>query len=120
MGIIAEFNPDLALRSYKEYESGQRKLQECVPKDLHVGLEYEFLKKGQRLYWLSNCEYYENGQIPLCLTAGDQRLSSPIASVKILYVTHFLAGNEVWTKGVYKIIEIFNDDRIHFNGLRKI
>ena len=33
MGINIEFNPDLALRTCEEYEIGQRKKEECIPKD---------------------------------------------------------------------------------------
>ena len=49
MGIQVEFNPDLALRDYSEFEKGNRKEEECVPKVLEVGKEYDFLKKGQKL-----------------------------------------------------------------------
>jgi len=31
-----------------------------------------------------------------------------------------LADNEVWTKGKYKVVEVFKDDKIHFEALDKI
>ena len=50
MGIVVEFNPDLALMDISEHKSGKRKIQECVPENLKAGEGFEFLKKGQRLY----------------------------------------------------------------------
>lgn len=120
MGILAEFNPDLALRDISEYEKGKRKKEECIPADLKVGKTCSFLKKGQRLFWLSDSVFWKNGQLPLCMTSGDEKLTDPIASIKILEVTHFLDKGEIWTKGLYKVLEVFHDDKIHFNGLKKI
>jgi hypothetical protein len=120
MGITAEFNPDLALRDYSEFEKGKRKEEECIPKDLESGKIYNFLKNGQRLYWFSDDEFWSKGEIPLCKTEGNQKLSKPIASVKILEVTHFLDKGDIFTKGKYKVIEIFDDDKIHFEGCKKI
>lgn len=37
MGIQVEFNPDLALRDYSEFEKGNRKEEECIPKNLETG-----------------------------------------------------------------------------------
>jgi hypothetical protein len=37
-----------------------------------------------------------------------------------LEATHFLNKGEVWTKGKYKVVEIFKDDKIHFEALKKI
>jgi len=31
-----------------------------------------------------------------------------------------LNKGEVWTKGKYKVVEIFKDDKIHFEALKKI
>lgn len=122
MGIKVEFNPDLALRNLSEYKAGKRKKEECVPSPLEKGKVYDFLKSGQRLFWLSDSEFGGNGQIPLCETSGDEKLSRPLASVKILEVTHFLEGGEVWTRGKYKIVEVFDvtNEKIHFEACKRI
>ncbi len=120
MGIQVEFNPDLALRNFSEYKKGNRLISECLPEKLEVGKEYDFLKKGQRLFWLSDNEDWSGGQVPLYETKGNAVLSRPLASIKIISVTHFLDKTEVWTKGRYKVMEIFNDEKIHFDGLKKI
>ncbi len=122
MGIQVDFNPDLALRDYSEFEKGNRKEVECIPKDLEAGKVYNFLKKGQRLYWLSEHKFWSYGEMPLCKTEGKQELSRPIASIKMLEVTHFLENDEVWTKGKYKVIEVFdpNDKKIHFEGYKRV
>jgi hypothetical protein len=113
MGIISEYNPDLALRNISESKKGNRKVEECVPEKLQTNKIYNFLKKGQRLYWL-------HGEIPLLETKGEGKLSKPKASIIILEATHFLDKSEIYTKGKYKVIEIFDDDKIHFNGFAKI
>jgi hypothetical protein len=113
MGIQVEYNPDLALRNYDEFKTGQRKIEECLPEKIFEGKVYDFLKKDQRLYWL-------HGELPLLETKGNQKLSLPIASIIILEATHMLIDGEVWTKGKYKVVEIFNDNKAHFNGFTKI
>ncbi|MFZ2975034.1 MAG: hypothetical protein WA055_00190 [Candidatus Moraniibacteriota bacterium] len=122
MGIKVEFNPDLALRDISEFKNGNRKIEECIPENLEVGKVYEFLKSGQRLFYLSDSEFWGNGQIPLCRTNGKEELSRPIASIKILEVTHFLEKGEVWTKGKYRVVEIFdeNNPKINFEALKRI
>lgn len=110
MGIQIEFNPDLALRAFKT--SGRLK-EECLPKKLETGKTYSFLKKGQRNYWLK-------GEIPLLETKGNQQLSNPLASILISEATHFIRENEIYTKGKYRIIEVFNDNEVHFNGFKRI
>ncbi len=122
MGIKVEFNPDLALRNIAEHKAGRRKIEECVPGELEAGKVYEFLKSGQRLYYLSDSEFWGNGQIPLCETGGDEKLSRPLASIKILEATHFLEGGEVWTRGKYEVIEVFDvsDEKIHFEACKRI
>lgn len=110
MGIQVEFNPDLALRKIDEHKAGRRKIEECIPESLEEGKVYDFLKKGQRNYWL-------DGEIPLVETKGNQDLSRPLASVIILEATHFLNQNEAYTKGKYKVIEVFKDDKIHFENM---
>lgn len=113
MGIRVEFNPDLALRNYKEYKAGRRLKNECVPEILEVGKIYQFLKKDQRNYWLE-------GKLPLLETKGDQKLSRPIASIKILEATHFIKNDVPYTKGKYQVIEIFHDNKIHFESYKKL
>jgi len=110
MGIKVEFNPDLALRDFSEHEKGNRKIEECIPEQLENGKIYDFLKKDQRNYWL-------HGEIPLIETKGGEKLSRPRASVQILEATHFLDTGEIWTRGKYKVIEVFKDNEIKFEGL---
>lgn len=113
MGIQVEFNPDLALRDISEFKKGNRKEEECIPENLKIGTIYPFLKRGQRNYWLF-------GEIPLLQTKGNGLLSRPRASIIILEVTHFLKNNEIFTKGKYKVVAVFNDDKIYFEGLDRV
>ena len=112
MGIAVEFCPDLALR--KHGTSG-RKVEECLPEKLIPNCVYEFVKCGQRNYFLKDI-------IPLRETKGNGVLSKPHAGVMILEATHYLHQGEVWTKGSYKVTETYdlNDGTIHFDGLEKI
>ena len=112
MGINVEFNPDLALRNSSEVKNG-RKREECIPEKLEAGKVYDFLKQGQRNYWLQ-------GEIPLLETKGNQQLSKPLASIIILESTHFTHNGMLWTKGKYKVIDVFKDDGIYFNGFSKV
>lgn len=107
MGIKIEFNPELALRNIAEHKQGKRKIEECIPENLEVGKIYLFLKSEQRNYWLE-------GEVPLIETKGNGILSKPKASIKILEVCHFIDNEKVCTKGTYEVLEIFNDDKIHF------
>lgn len=113
MGIKVESNPDLALRDISEHKNGKRKIEECIPETLEEGEVYDFLKKDQRNYWL-------HGEIPLIETRGGEKLSRPRASIQILEATHFLKDKEVWTKGKYKVIEVFKDGEIKFEGLWRV
>lgn len=113
MGIQVEFNPDLALRDYEKFIVGERKAEECLPENLVVGNIYEFLKEGQRNYWL-------DGELPLLSTQGNNDLSLPLASIVILEATHFKNNGKNYTKGKYQIKEIFSDGLAHFNGFKKI
>jgi hypothetical protein len=115
MGIQVEFNPDLALRDYKEFLKGARKEDECIPERIISGKIYTFLKKGLRNYWLM-------GELPLVRTEGNQKLSRPLASIRILEVTHFLLNSEEYTKGKYQIIAAFDekDPAIRFENLTRI
>ncbi|MFA5259296.1 MAG: hypothetical protein WC402_04450 [Candidatus Pacearchaeota archaeon] len=111
MGIQVEFNPDLALRKFKTIK---RLEAECLPESLEKDGIYPFLKKGQRNYWL-------HGEIPLKETKGNQELSRPIASIRILEATHFLIKGELYTKGEYQVIETFdpNDTKSKFEGYER-
>lgn len=113
MGIIVEFNPDLALRNISEYDKGNRKIEECVPKNLEKDKIYPFLKEGQRNYFLKD-------EISLVETKGGEKISRSLASVKILEGTHFEEKGKLYTKGKYKVMEIFDDDEVHFSGFVKI
>lgn len=113
MGIQVEFNPDLALRNISEFKNGNRKEEECIPENLKAGETYPFLKEGQRNYWL-------DGEVPLVETKGSQILSKPKASVLILEATHLKENGKIYTKGRYKVIEAFNDEKIHFEGFNKV
>lgn len=113
MGIKVEFNPDLALRNISEFKAGRRKLEECIPVRLEAGKTYPFIKKDQRNYWL-------HGEIPLTETQGNQLLSRPKASVIIIEATHYLDNEEIYTKGHYKVVEVFNDAKVHFDGFERI
>lgn len=115
MGVQVEFNPDLALRNISEFKNGNRKIEECIPENLTAGKIYEFLKEGQRNYWLQ-------GELPLRETEGNQQLSRPIASIKIIEATHTLMKGRVCTKGKYKVLEVFGptDSKIHFESYKKI
>lgn len=114
MGILIEFNPDLALRAFG---AKGRTIEECLPEKLEAGKIHSFLKKGQRNYWLQ-------GEIPLLETKGNQQLSRLFASITILEATHFLdlRTNESFTKRLYLINEVYdvNDKTIHFEGMNKI
>lgn len=111
MGIKVEYNPDLALRNISEFKKGKRKIEECIPENLEVDKSYEFLKDGQRNYWIE-------GEIPLLETKGNQELSRPLASIVILEVIHYLQDNKVCTKGKYKTIKILKKDEVYFNGFQ--
>jgi hypothetical protein len=113
MGIIVEFNPDLALRNVSAIISEHRKAEECILTPLITGKIYDFLKKGQRFYWLHD-------ELPLVETEGEGKLSPPIASVIITEVTHFKENNQIFTKGKYKVIKVLAPGEIYFNGINKI
>lgn len=110
MGIQVEFNPDLALRAYR---FKGRLEDECLPRVIEEGKIHNFLKKGQRNYWLE-------GEVPLLETKGNGALSEPLASIQIIYSTHFLRDGDVWTKGMYEIIKILNKGEIYFNGFNVV
>jgi hypothetical protein len=115
MGIKTEYNPDLALRPYQHFVDGKRLKEECVPEQLELGKCYAFLKKGQRVYWME-------GEFPLVTTDGMENLSRPLASIQMKEVTHFLKENDIWTKGIYEVVEVFDSksSKIHFEGFTRI
>ncbi|MFA6098501.1 MAG: hypothetical protein WCV50_00305 [Patescibacteria group bacterium] len=80
---------------------------------LEIEKIYHFLKNGQRNYWL-------DGEIPLLETDGCGRLSAPLASIMILESTHIKISGKISTIGRYRVIEIFSDTNIHFNGFSKV
>ncbi len=54
--------------------------------------------------------------MPLIETKGGI-FSKPKASVIILEAVHFIENSEVYTKGKYKVVEVFMDEnRIYFEG----
>ncbi|KKP32876.1 MAG: hypothetical protein A2312_03095 [Candidatus Staskawiczbacteria bacterium RIFOXYB2_FULL_32_9] len=113
MGIVVEFNPDLALRNISEFMAGKRKKQECIPEPMKIGEVYDFLKEGQRLY------YFGGEELPLLETKGNANLSEPLASIIILEATHYREDGKVFTKGKYKIVKIIAEGEIYFNGINK-
>ena len=80
---------------------------------MEAGETYPFLKKDQRNYWLE-------GEVPLLETQGGGVLSRPKASILILKATHTMINEEVYTKGKYKVTEVFKDEEMHFDGFNKI
>lgn len=113
MGILVEFNPDLALRNISEFKTGNREIEECIPEPLEENKIYNFLKEGQRFYWLE-------GELPLLETKGNGNLSKPKASIIILEVSHFRKNNKNYTKGKYKVIKLIAENEIYFNGINKV
>lgn len=123
MGIQVEFNPDLALRDFTEFKKGNKQKEECIPENLLINQEYPFLKKGQRLFYISEDPNWNKGEIPLFITQGNGNFSNPIANIKIIQATHFINSKDkqIWTKGKFKVIEVFNqNDKINFNWLKRI
>ena len=115
MGIEIEFNPDICLRDYSLFKEGKREEAECLPENIEAGKVYSFLKKGQRMFW-----FY--GELALLETKGNQKLSRPLASIKILEATHFLKDEKVWTKGKYEVVEVFdkNSPEIQFEWMERV
>jgi hypothetical protein len=113
MGIQIEFNPDLALRNFSNFKNGKRDIEECLPEKIEVNKVYNFLKSGQRNYWML-------GELPLLETKGNAILSRPIASIVIIEVTHYLKNKLIFTKGKYKVVEVFKDNKIHFESYAKV
>lgn len=113
MSINMRFAPDLVLRNFYEYVSGEKRVEECVPKDMKEGESYDFLKAGQRAYWL-------DGEQPLLEKSPNGEISPPMASVIILEVTHFKENGKIWTRGKYFVKKVLERDEIYFNGCEPI
>jgi hypothetical protein len=113
--LAIEFNPDLALRNIREYNEGQRRLEECVHRKMRVEGQYEFLKGGHRLYWFG-------GELPLLETQGKERLSRPLASILMLETTHFTSFGKPYTRGKYLVKDVFDpsDPRVHFESYKRL
>jgi hypothetical protein len=112
MGIKVEFNPDLALRAIEEYKKGKRAKEECIPTKLSAGKKYSFLKNGQRHYSIGT-------KTPLVETKGGEKISMPLASIRILEVTHFQKGDAVFTKGTYIVDRVLSHGWVDFGGYGK-
>lgn len=113
MGISVEFSPELALRNFEQFKAWNCRKEECIPEKLEVGKEYEFLKRGQRVYWLE-------GECPLVETKGNGVVSRPKASIIITEIRHLVEEGKIATRGKYRVIEVFNDDKIHFESCQKV
>jgi hypothetical protein len=79
-----------------------------VPEKLKVGKVYNFLKREQRIYW-----FYGEVSLIKTTTKGGS-FSQPVANVEFVEVTHFMQGGEVWTKGKYKVLEVFAEEKTEF------
>ena len=56
-------------------------------------------------------------------TQGNEQLSRPLASIRILNYSHRIYPNKIlYTLGQYRIEEVFNfdDPTIHFEGFQRI
>ncbi|MBD3232078.1 hypothetical protein GF322_05490 [Candidatus Dependentiae bacterium] len=113
MSINMKFALDLVLRNFSEFKNGQKKKEECIPQDLQENKVYDFLKTGQRVYWLE-------GEQPLLEKSKDGKVSIPKASVIILEATHFVNKDKIYSKGKYKVVKIINENKIYFNGCEPI
>ncbi len=58
--------------------------------------------------------------IPLLETKGNQKLSRPLASIIIIEVMHFKDEDSVWTKGKYKIVEVFWGNKIELESYARV
>ena len=55
-------------------------------------------------------------------TRGNQKLSRPLASIIIIEATHFLKDGMLYTKGMYEVIDVFdeNDKEVKFESYKRI
>jgi hypothetical protein len=122
MGIQIEFSPELALRDIAEFKKGKRKKEECIPEKMQKGKIYSFIKKGQRVYWFNDEAFWSNGEMPLVKTDGTGKTTRPVAGIKMIEATHFINKGEIFTKGKYKALSVFDpkDQKIKFESVRRI
>lgn len=113
MPICIEYAPELVLRNFSEYENKRREKEECVPENLKKNEIYNFLKQGQKAYWLE-------GEQALLEKYKDGSLSKPIASIQILEVVHFVKDGQLFSKGKYKVIRLISKGEIYFNGCEPV
>jgi hypothetical protein len=116
MGIAVEFSSELTLREFSEFAEGNKQKEECISEPIVEGETYDFLKKDQRIYWLNEDSFWNFGEMPLVKTTGEGKSTNPIASIKMLEVTHFIKEKEIWTKGKFKVIKIIKQGEIYFNS----
>lgn len=109
MPINMQFAPDLVLRNIQEFKEGHRHEDECIPDPMLEGVEYSFLKEGQRAYWL-------DGEQPLLEKLEDGSLSPPRASIIILEVIHFKQNGKIYSRGRYSVVKVIAENEIYFNG----
>ncbi len=111
MGTVTEHSLGLALR---DYGTKDRRPEECLPQTLTPGTVNEFLKEGQRGYDVGQ-------EMPLRRAKGEQSVSRPLASVSILESTPFEMDGKTWTKGKYKVREVYDpsDPTVYFEGCQK-
>ena len=108
-----QFAPDLVLRNMQASHEDNRLPEECIPEQLQEGAQYEFLKEGQRAYWL-------DGEQPLLEKLADGSLSPPQASIRILEVIHFKKDDKIYTLGKYLVVKVLNENEIYFDGCEPI
>lgn len=99
-GFAIEYNTVLALRKFGSLE---KESPACLPEKLEIEKSYKFWKRGYRVYSLGQ-------EIPLVETDGEQRLSSPIATIEITETTQkILIGvlpQHMYTKGKYQVKKV--------------
>jgi len=99
MGTKVEFNSVLALWNYSEYDQGNRTLEECLPDELKVNGQHDFLQSGQQIYALEQ-------HTPILEAPYHLRASKILAYVIIHEITQFTNDGRIWTKGAYTINEL--------------
>lgn len=96
MGVLAEFNWVLALRTNNDSNRRTRDIAELLPLELIHGKIYSFKKNGFRIYPLDQ-------SMALCETLGGNRLSDPLAMVMVREYTHRRESGQDVTEGKYMI-----------------
>ena len=83
----------LALRAHN---APKRKPEESLPSSILIGEVYSFDKSEQRVFDIQRL-------IPLHETKGGEQLGRPLALIRIIEPTHYENGQEVRTRGTYRI-----------------